>query len=532
MSHLRILLLALEENVLHPICATKPTFASKFAACYCKVWMKLIAKILINIRFITTMIFDNPSSIEQNNYDILIIGSGPAGTMLAQKLLNKKQRVLVLEAGKNNWEEISQEIYKGSTSGFGHADLEDYRMRQLGGSSNCWGGACVPYDSSDFEISQNGKSLWPIKKSDLVDHYIAAAKFCGIGNYFSVSNPPNVFRKKIPRLSQKYWLVNDEKKNFTGRYDIFKSRSSNIDLCLNSNVFDVVFDENNLINKVIISDYDNETTQLIANKVVLCTGGLESTRLILNWAAKYRQFNSIKRNLGRFYSPHINTHTGQLITFANEVENADYIKINNQVRSRGFFSLDFKRSEQDIFLNSKWTLDKISSNSTFFNDYFSQNSGLIKYLSFDGKKADVWNMKVAFDQTPTSESRVSLLEEKDRFGLNRINLHYHIDTIDFSKIENTYLKVAQIFGQFGIGRMNIGNVENFLNSEEIGRSHHTGTLRMSETAELGCVDQNLKVHGVQNLWICSSAIFPTPSHANPTFTIMAFANRLAEELIV
>ena len=55
--------------------------------------------------------------------------------------------------------------------GFRHAPLDQFRIRQLGGSSNCWGGACVPFDPYDFELTENNKPLWPISYK-LIPHYM------------------------------------------------------------------------------------------------------------------------------------------------------------------------------------------------------------------------------------------------------------------------------------------------------------------------------------------------------------------------
>jgi len=46
----------------------------------------------------------------------------------------------------------------------------------------------------------------------------------------------------------------------------------------------------------------------------------------------------------------------------------------------------------------------------------------------------------------------------------------------------------------------------------------------------GVVDTDCKVFGVKNLYIASSSVFPTASHANPTYTIVALAIRLAKHL--
>ena len=44
------------------------------------------------------------------------------------------------------------------------------------------------------------------------------------------------------------------------------------------------------------------------------------------------------------------------------------------------------------------------------------------------------------------------------------------------------------------------------------------------------MDENCRVHGVENLYVASSSVFPTAGHANPTLTVLALALRLAEHL--
>ena len=46
----------------------------------------------------------------------------------------------------------------------------------------------------------------------------------------------------------------------------------------------------------------------------------------------------------------------------------------------------------------------------------------------------------------------------------------------------------------------------------------------------GVVDPNCRVHGLDNLYIAGSSVFPTGGYANPTLTLVALAVRLSEHL--
>jgi choline dehydrogenase-like flavoprotein len=61
-------------------------------------------------------------------------------------------------------------------------------------------------------------------------------------------------------------------------------------------------------------------------------------------------------------------------------------------------------------------------------------------------------------------------------------------------------------------------------------SHHMGTTRMSPSRQDGVVDTNCRVHGVRNLHLAGSSVFPCAGHANPTLTIVALALRLADTI--
>ena len=65
-----------------------------------------------------------------------------------------------------------------------------------------------------------------------------------------------------------------------------------------------------------------------------------------------------------------------------------------------------------------------------------------------------------------------------------------------------------------------------------GGKHHMGTTRMHADPKQGVVDPDCRIHGLANLYVAGSSVFPTVGYANPTFTVVALALRLADHLKV
>jgi choline dehydrogenase-like flavoprotein len=57
-----------------------------------------------------------------------------------------------------------------------------------------------------------------------------------------------------------------------------------------------------------------------------------------------------------------------------------------------------------------------------------------------------------------------------------------------------------------------------------------GTTRMSADPRYGVVDENCRVHGIQNLYLAGSSVFSKCGGRNPTLTIVLLSLRLGEFL--
>lgn len=64
----------------------------------------------------------------------------------------------------------------------------------------------------------------------------------------------------------------------------------------------------------------------------------------------------------------------------------------------------------------------------------------------------------------------------------------------------------------------------------VGMNHVFGTTRMGSDAKNSVVDSRGKVHGVDNLYVCDTSVFPASPHVNPMLTCMALARRTARSV--
>ncbi len=114
----------------------------------------------------------------------------------------------------------------------------------------------------------------------------------------------------------------------------------------------------------------------------------------------------------------------------------------------------------------------------------------------------------------------------------RIRLDWQLREIDYRTISRAHELLGLAVGGAGLGRLFLpgGGEARDWNPDITGGHHHIGTTRMHADPKHGVVDAGGRVHGVANLYVAGSSVFPTASYANPTLTIVALTLRLAEEI--
>lgn len=446
----------------------------------------------------------------------------------------------------------------------------------------------APLSPIDFEkrnwIPNSG---WPIDYDSLVPYYESAQRLCKSGPFeygsafweTGTAKPLSLPRRQIETTIFQF----GSRKAFTEDcVDAVKS-ANNINVLTHATVTELVTnDDAKIIDYVEIRTSRLKTLRLTAKFFVLATGGIENPRLLLLSNKKWsRGLGNHYGHVGRYFMDHPVVRSGTLVPNSKALFNTISIydlvpRKGNKVMGKLSFHQDFLRKNKflDIatylFPRSKWHGSKaVSSSAKMVGEALirgripTQSSvhtaRLVTNLPDLGittirkalkiqppipsigrggwslvdrkeERFDLIEIVHATEQAPHMDNRVTLCHEKDLFGKPIPKLHWEWREKDREHVRKAQRYLADIFRDAGIGTLKI-ELENAMPQLiESGRHHHIGTTRMSDDAKDGVVDSDLKVHGLGNLFVCGSSVFPTAGYANPTLTIVALAIRLGQRL--
>ena len=143
------------------------------------------------------MIADAPdfAAVDAFGAEICVIGGGPVGLSVALELVRRGRRVLVLESGGRGARAAAQALAEAENLTPGaHLPPEITVARRLGGTSNLWGGRCLPFDPIDFAARPWLElPAWPIGPAELAPWLGPACAALGAGE--------PAFREALPGVA-------------------------------------------------------------------------------------------------------------------------------------------------------------------------------------------------------------------------------------------------------------------------------------------------------------------------------------------
>jgi choline dehydrogenase-like flavoprotein len=519
--------------------------------------------------------------------DVCLIGAGAAGITIAQELASSALRVCLVEGGGLQYEyQESQSLYRGDNSGV-PVSLDGGRLRYFGGSTNHWGGRCATLDDIDFRrrdwIAHSG---WPIDRAELDPYYVRARKIAGFrSNWLSDEDALSYLKDVLPSINSEWlkpflWHFTPAMKDapvwkWANAYGKVVGESNNIRALLHANftAFSTERDRTH-VKDVTVASLNGVSATIAAKIFVLCCGGIENARLLLLGAEQNAGgFGNKNGVVGRYFMQHSRGPAGLLISAErlsrlqeqfNILRGPDGLEIEvgltltPQILERERLlncsailqyqadPMSGVAAAQDIWrslLTGSWPagmgekVGRIAGNFGDFVHALEQRLSSGHSLALEGAAGIPSRAAVILldlEQAPDPDSRVSLSRERDALGLRRVDVNWRLGELERRTAARFTGYIAAEFARLGIGRCRL---EPWLQDDRIPMSdalaetyHYIGTTRMADDPREGVVDRNCAVHGMDNLYVAGSSVFPTAGHANPTLTIVALALRLADTI--
>lgn len=524
--------------------------------------------------------------------DTLIIGSGVAAAAIAQRLLNKDPQasILVLEAGGSvkmqdysiwaNYLVSGRLPYEkyydlpypdrdhpGENLSIGGTEIPLTGARALtyGGSTIHWGGWSFRLKPEDFYLNTNtGESIdWPFDYQTLQPYYCAAEHYIGVSGDSQDPTVPRTEGYPFPAFPYtledqpmaqamdaqgvsyshlpiaRHGITDTASRHApcqttgTCKYCPFGARYaatnflndmkqwedySNFHIRTNVVVEQIAMDDKRRAKGVVVLDKTTQRHEAIeAKRIIVAAGTIESAKLLLRSVSQ-----DWERGLGNQYDlvgRNFITHPYFIFT-GNLPQNPQKLQPEMNfptLCSRHFDSAAEQAKGKFIFVNPP-SSPGVNLAQQMQNGV--NRAQMDQYVS-GPTQIQLHGMLEVFSR---DYNRVMNLDKVNHLGMQETVVDYTKDATFDQRMLEIQAHVQQLFGHIGatiVGKPSVS-----------WRADHAACVtRMSKDERQGVVTPDLQIHGVDNVYVCSNAVFPSTGAINPTLTLTALAIRLGDHLI-
>lgn len=512
--------------------------------------------------------------------DVVVIGAGAAGQTVAKALADKGREVLLLESGGLDYDPQVQELNRAELTGLPYYDLYRARLRFFGGTTAIWGGRTCRLDPIDYGVRDwVPLSGWPFGEEVLTPHYEQAEARLGLRSDYRDVHPLDRIRG-APALDHdvidaSYWQFDHHIDRFTAAYREDVLKHPRIRVLTHATVTEVVAHaDGRAIERLDLASLSGARGSVKANNYVLACGGIENARLLLaSRSVMPAGLGNDRDWVGRTFMEHVHCRGGKIETD----HPVRVLRLGTSFRMKGSRFAAATRPGEPLqrekhILNASFTINArkppgapLGTFMTSFN-YMRHRMAVPSKLwrkswyalKHSGTGIQEWadpyrpalltkltdrGIYAIFrsEQAPNRDSRITIdPAQTDPLGMPRAQLHWALTELDKRTIRVT---VEALDAE--LRRLKLGHVRKMpwlddpsvpwefdplISKNPIGGYHHMGTTRMSADPATGVTDADGKVHGLSNLHIAGSSLFPTGGWANPTLTILALSFKLADHL--
>ncbi|MGD2117433.1 MAG: GMC family oxidoreductase [Chromatiales bacterium] len=434
------------------------------------------------------MIIETP----RQHYPVVIVGGGPAGISVATRLAELGQHdILLLESGRVEYDQKQNALGKIEAEGDLTSEyFQQHNLRLFGGATAVWGGFCATLEQRAFQTGQ-----WPIAYDELARFYPHAARILELPDSawqrpvipidgtdelvyrpFYLSPPVRFGKKFLPIIR------NNKQISLLPGHTLTKIRHSN-----------------GRAESLLVNDADGRSREIRADQIVIAAGGIQNARLL--------QLSGLESPAtGRYLMEHPHLYAYGKIMLAKPV-------------------IDASRKSSGRRVDALQLSDVLCENLGLLSFSVGLNDGRDEHglPDSDGGMLQL-GVTIRAEMSPLASNRVSLAQRHDHFDQPETKINFHFDYDAILK------KSWQQFGE-SLLRNGLGRISSYHTDYDItGGGHMIGTTRMGLSSADSVVDSDCRLHQLDNLYLAGSSVFPAGAAANPTFSIVALALRLAEHL--
>jgi choline dehydrogenase-like flavoprotein len=496
--------------------------------------------------------------------DVCIIGAGAGGIYLASRLAKFGISVVMLEAGDYACSDslslglnatMMREEYRSATSG---------RAFGLGGTTALWGGQLVAYTAIDVQQQETGFDAWA-HIVDVTTTYSGRVKQAlGIDN----GNPSDVIVDAA--IGDTKSSLHDcglsimaseflpfRRKNF--RFLLAQlPRQTKLTLFLGATASSYAFikakDNVNQLTSVFARSGQKEL-KVSARFFVLAAGSIESTRILLEMNSRNGYAVTPKNaKIGSYLSDHLSLPIAQVNSaslalakslFAPRFDHGRmrsfrfFERPGPGRRSRGFAHFIFE-NDNSGFEVAKKVLAGMQSRvfpDVSIAELVHGASGILG-LAWDRfvrsrlyiANGTASHLQLDVEQLPDINNKISLGTALDSHGRPVAEISWEITAADYENIETSARRILSMWANSDTRLPILDAISDICIGQKPHDAYHpVGTCRLGVDRE-SVVSPDIKVHGTANVFLLSTAVFPSAGSANPTFSMLCFAERLSDLL--